>query len=158
VSQKSVEVVMAFHVAYNARDLDRALSLCTDDVMLYPDRSLFPEAESVAGPNAVRGFLEETWAAWTTGAVTPREMQDLGRERVLVRSDWDGRGSASGAAVTTNLSAIYTVRDRAIASAAYYFYHAEALTAVARENVENAARAHRCLESPGPPGLPGDVG
>lgn len=126
-------MVMSFHTAYNARDLDAALDLCAEDVKVSPDRKVFPEAASLVGHDEFRNFLEETWSAWTSGAVTPTEVSDLGDSRVLVRADWGARGSASGAEVATNLSAIYTIELDKISSATYFFDHDEAVKAAGLE-------------------------
>jgi ketosteroid isomerase-like protein len=133
VPEEDVEVVLSYVAAYNAQDLDLALSLCAQDVMTFPDRSIFPEAESLAGHEALRTFLEETWAAWTSAAVTPRDTRGLGDGRVLVRTDWDAQGLVSGAPVTTNLTAPYTVRGGRITRQRYFFEHAEALMAAGLE-------------------------
>jgi ketosteroid isomerase-like protein len=124
-----VEVIRAFHDAYNGNDLRAALSLCARDVQVAPDQSVFPEAGALVGQEEFRAFLEETWAAWTSGAVTPREVRDIGDHRVLVQADWSAKGFASSAEVSRNLSAIYTLRDGLISSAEYYFDHDKALKA-----------------------------
>jgi ketosteroid isomerase-like protein len=131
--EEDVEVVLSYVAAYSAQDLDLAPSLCARDVMTFPDRSIFPEAEPLAGHEALRTFLEETWTAWTSGVVTPRETRDLGGGRVLVRTDWDAQGLASGAQVTTNLTALYTVRGGRITRQGYFFDHVEAVKAAGLE-------------------------
>jgi ketosteroid isomerase-like protein len=129
VSEENTSLVMSFHSAYNEKNLDAALDACAEDIRVWPDRSVFPEAASLVGREEFRDFLQETWSAWTSGAVTPQEVIDMGDGRVLVRADWIARGSVSGAEVSTNLSAIYTVRDGMVSSASYFFDHHEALNA-----------------------------
>src|SRR5579885_3198707 len=111
MSQENVDIVLAFHVAYNARELDAAAGFCAADVNVSPDASIFPEGAPFTGPEKLRAFLEETWSAWTSGGVTLNEVRDVGDGRVLVRADWGGTGTGSGVEASTNLSGIYTVRD-----------------------------------------------
>jgi ketosteroid isomerase-like protein len=87
VSQENVEAVWAFLAAYNARELDAAVDACAADVKAFPDASLFPEAASFVGHAKLRDFLEETWSAWTSSVVTPKEVIDRGDGRVLIRGD-----------------------------------------------------------------------
>jgi ketosteroid isomerase-like protein len=129
MSQESADLVLAFHAAYNARELDAAVDLCAADVNVFPDASVFPESSSLVGRDELRHFLEETWAAWASGEVTPKEALDIGDGRVLVRADWGGTGSASGVETHTNLSAIYTIRDGQISRAEWFFDHDKALRA-----------------------------
>ncbi len=49
MSQENVEVVLAFHVAYNARELDAAVGFCAADVNVSPDASIFPEGAPFVG-------------------------------------------------------------------------------------------------------------
>ena len=99
---------------------------------VYPD-AVFPEATPLAGRDQFRGLLEETWSAWSSLRVTPKESRDLGDGRVLVRSEWSATGAGSGLAASTNLSAIFTVRDGQISQADYFMDHEKALKAVALE-------------------------
>jgi ketosteroid isomerase-like protein len=130
MSQENVEVVRRFIDAYNAGELDAAVDFCAADVTVFPDASVFPESSSLVGRDEFRGFLEETWAAWASGSVTPTEVLDIGEGRVLVRADWAATGSASGVETHTNISQIYTIRDDQISRAEYFFDHDNALKAV----------------------------
>jgi ketosteroid isomerase-like protein len=133
MSQENVEVVLAFHAAYNARELDVALAACAADVTVSPDASLFRESSSLVGRDEFRGLLEETWSGWTSGGVTPTEVLDIGDGRVLVRADWGGTGSASGVETHTQISQIYSIQDGQISRAEYFFDHKKALKAVGLE-------------------------
>jgi ketosteroid isomerase-like protein len=129
MSQENVDTVLAFHAAYNAREIDAAVDFCAADVDVFPDASIFPEAASFVGPEKLRGLLEETWSAWASSGVTPNEVLDMEDSRVLVRADWGGTGTGSGVEASTNLSAIYTVREGEIARIEWFFDHAKALRA-----------------------------
>ncbi len=131
MSRENVNLVLAFHAAYNAHDVDAAADLCAADVEVFPDGSVFPEA-GVVGRDAYRVFMEETWSAWKSCAAEVEEVLDVGDGRVLIRGDWGGIGIASGAESWRSLSSIYTVRDRQIAKVEYFFEHAKALEAVGR--------------------------
>ena len=58
-----------------------------------------------------------------------REIFSVG-DLVVARSDWGGRGRASGIDVHSNLTAIHTVRDGRIVKIEWFFDHARALKAV----------------------------
>ncbi len=42
MSQQSLDLVLAFTVAYNARDIDAAVGLCAADIRAFPMRPLEP--------------------------------------------------------------------------------------------------------------------
>jgi ketosteroid isomerase-like protein len=129
MSRENVDLVLAFHAAYNARDIDAAVELCAANVDVFPDASVFPEG-GVVGRDEFRAFLEETWSAWKSCAAKAEEVLDVGDGRVLIRGDWGGIGIASGAESYRSLSTIYTVRDGQISKVEYSFDHAKALQAV----------------------------
>jgi ketosteroid isomerase-like protein len=133
VSQENVEIVLRYVELYNARDLNAAVELCTDDVVLVPDRMVFPEGEPARGRDAFLRFLEGTWESWAGGMTVVREVFEAPDGRVVVRTDWEAKGAASGLDVSTNLTGVFTVRDGQIAIADFYFDHTEALDAVRPE-------------------------
>jgi ketosteroid isomerase-like protein len=133
VSQENVEIALRFVSLYNAHDLTGAIALCTADVAVAPDRSVFPEGEPFHGCDPFLSFLQQTWDAWAGGAVVVREAFAAPGERVVMRTDWEAKGAGSGLEVSTNLSAVYTLSCGKIAAAAYFFDHAEALKAVGLE-------------------------
>jgi ketosteroid isomerase-like protein len=133
MSQEDVDLVLAFYATYNARELDAAVDLCAVDLNAFPDASVFPESGSLVGRDELQGFLEETWTAWASGGVTPKEVLDIGDGRVLVRADWGATGSASGVEIHTSLTAIVTIRDGLISRIEWFFDHDQALKAVGLE-------------------------
>ena len=129
MSRENVKLVLAFHAAYNDREVAAAVDLCAADVEVFPDVSVFPEG-GVVGRDEFRAFLEETWSAWESCSAKVEDVMDVGDGRVLIRGDWGGVGSASGAESWRNLNSIYTVRDGQISKVEYFFDHAKALEAV----------------------------
>ena len=130
MSQENVNLVLAYHAAYNARDIDEAVDLCAADVDVFPDTSVFIEADALVGRDEFRVLLEESWLAWTSCGHEAEEVLDLGDGRVLVRGDWGGVGITSGAETYRSLSTLYTIRDGQIVKVEYFFDHAKALEAV----------------------------
>jgi ketosteroid isomerase-like protein len=130
MSQGDVDLVLAFHAAYNAREVGAAVELCAIDVKVSPDVSRFPEASPFVGNEALENFLEETWLAWSSGSVRPEEVLDVEDGRVLVRAQWSGTGGTSGVEMSMSLSGIYTIQDSRISSIRWYFDHDDALKAV----------------------------
>ncbi len=129
MSRENVNLVLAYHAAYNARGIDTAVGLCAADVEVFPDASVFIEADALVGRDEFRGLLEESWLAWTRCGHEVEEVLDLGDGRVLVRGDWGGVGSTSGAETYRSLSTLYTIRDSQIAKVEYFFDHGKALEA-----------------------------
>ena|SRR5438876_3129214 len=139
MSQEDVDLVLAFYAAYNARELDAAVDLCAVDLNAVPNASVFPESGSLVGRDELRGFLEETWTAWASGGVTPKEVLDIGDGRVLVRADGGATGSASGVEIHTDLTGVYTIRDGQTSTVEWFFDHDEALKAVELGGVGDVA-------------------
>ena len=130
MSRENVDLVLAYHAAYNARDIDAAVDLCAADVDVVPDAAVFVESDALVGRDEFRVLLEESWAPWETCSAKTEEVLDVGDGRVLVRGDWGGIGIASGAEIYTSLSTLFTVRDGQISRVEYFFDHAKALEAV----------------------------
>ena len=129
MSRENVNLVLAFHAAYNARELDAAVDLCAADVEVFPDASVFPEG-GVSGRDEFLAFMEETWSAWESCSAKVEDVFDVEDGRVLIRGDWGGVGIASGAESYRSLSTTFTVRDGQISKVEYFFDHAKALEAV----------------------------
>ena|SRR5947207_12538138 len=131
MSQENVEVVRHAVEAYISGDHDAYLDFFADDVEGRPDVSRFPEAEPFRGRGELRRFLAAVDEGWKGGAsvTAVREIFSVG-DLVVARSDWGGRGRASGIDVHSNLTAIHTVRDGRIVKIEWFFDHARALKAV----------------------------
>ena len=90
MSQENVELVLAGIEAYAKGDLDATLALCAPDVEVFPDRTVFPEAEPLRSRDAYRRWLEEVASAWVRVEVEVREVFALPDGRVVLRQDWGG--------------------------------------------------------------------
>ena len=112
MSQENVDLVLAFHAAYHARDIDAAVDLCATGVEVFPDASVFVESDALVGRGEFRVLLEDSWAPWESCVAKTEEVLEIGDGRVLVRGDWGGTG---------------------IAKVEYPFEHSKALQAVGRE-------------------------
>ena len=133
MSQEQVEVVLAGTEAYAKGDLDATLALCAPDVEVFPDRTVFPEAEPLVGRDAYRAWLEEVASAWIQVEVEVREVFALPDGRVVLREDWGGLGRSSGLRTSSSITGIFTLRSRLLARVEWHFDHAEALKAVGLE-------------------------
>ena len=132
MSRENVDVVRRFHAAYEAADFESMLDLCTPDVQVVPDAGVFPEADSMVGPEPVKSFLVGTAIAWMQVRYPISEAWEIGDDRVLIRGDWGGVGVSSGVELASSLSAVYTLRQGRIAKAEYFFDHEQALRAAQR--------------------------
>ena len=130
MSQENVELVNAANEAYNAGDIDRALTFYTADIEAVPDRSAFPEAEPLHGSDAFRAWIAEIGTAWDDVRWEIREARAIGSDRVLVRGDWGGTGHGSRLDIASGFSGVFTVRDGQIARVEYFQDHGAALKAV----------------------------
>ena len=130
MSRENVDLVLAYHSAYNARDIDAAVDLCAPGVDVFPDASVFVESDALVGRDEFRVLLEESWAPWESCSAKTEEVIDIGDGRVLVRGDWGGIGIASGAEIYRSLSTVFTVRSGQISKVEYFFDHAKAMKAV----------------------------
>ena len=59
-----------------------------------------------------------------------RKSSPVGDDRAVCRTDWGGKGRASGIDLRSSLSSIITVRDGQITKFEFFFDHAQALEAV----------------------------
>jgi ketosteroid isomerase-like protein len=128
-----VELVLAGIEAYAKGDLDATLALCAPDVEVFPDRTVFPEAEPLRGRDAYRRWLEELASAWVRVEVEVREVFALPDGRVVLREDSGGLGRSSGLRTSSNITGIFTLRSGLLTRVEWHFDHAEALKAVGLE-------------------------
>jgi ketosteroid isomerase-like protein len=132
MSQENVETVGASIEAYAAGDVDLCLEFMADDVEIYPDPS-FPETTPFRGREEYRHFLGEIEQSWEGRAgIVVREIFPVG-DRIVARTDWGGRGRASGIDSWSNLTLICAVRDGQIIKIEFFFDHAAALEAAGRQ-------------------------
>ena len=130
MSEENVELVRSALDAYNAGP-DAFLECMAEDIEVRPDASVFPEAKPFRGREEFRGFLaviEQGWEEGSQGIGVIREVFAVG-DRVVARTDWGGRGRASGIDLRSSLSAVFDIRDGQIIRIEFYFDHAKALEA-----------------------------
>ena len=128
-----MELVLAGIEAYAKGDLDATLALCAPDVEVFPDRTVFPEAEPLRSRDAYRRWLEEVASAWVRVEVEVREVFALPDGRVVLREDSGGLGRSSGLRTSSNITGIFTLRSGLLTRVEWHFDHAEALKAVGLE-------------------------
>ena len=133
MSDTNVDLLLAGVDAYNAGDLDALLELWAPNIEVFPDASVFPEADPLRGRDAYRSWLEEINSAWISARNDTIEAFALGADRVLHRGQWGGEGAASGLFTTASITDIWTIRDGQIARVEYFFDHDQALKAVGLE-------------------------
>jgi ketosteroid isomerase-like protein len=129
MSRENVELVRSAVEAYNA-DPEAYLAFMAEDIEVRPDASVFPEAKPFRGRGEFRRFLAEIDEGWEGGDKLGiiREVFAVG-DRVVTRTDWGGRGRASGIDLRSSLSAVFDTRDGQIIRIEFYFDHAKALEA-----------------------------
>jgi ketosteroid isomerase-like protein len=129
MSQENVAMVKAFVEAHNTGG-DGFLDFLAADVEIRPDASRFPDAKPFRGREEYGRYvagIEENWEGG--GRVEIKEIIPVGDDQVVVRTDWGGKGRASGIDLRANLSSISTIRDRQVTKIEFFFDHAEALEA-----------------------------
>jgi ketosteroid isomerase-like protein len=129
MSQENVELVRSSAEAYNSAGISAYLDFFAEDVEVHPDASRFPEARPFRGREEFGRFLADIEQAWEGGGRSEiREAFPVG-DRVVLRTDWGGKGRASAVDLRSSLTVISTVRDGKIVKIAFFFDHAEALVA-----------------------------
>jgi ketosteroid isomerase-like protein len=129
LSQENVELVRAALEAHN-RGGDAWLDFMAEDVEIHPDASRWPEAKPFRGREEFRRFVADIDQDFEGGSRQEiKEILAIG-DRVVARTDWGGRGRASGIDLRSSLTTLNTVRDGKIAKIDYFFDHAKALEAV----------------------------
>jgi ketosteroid isomerase-like protein len=125
VSRESVEVARAAFDAWNAGDMDRLHDLYDPNVVLHMVPG-WPEPGPYAGREAVMREMTQMRETWDADVVEPISFVDVG-DRVVVRQIW--RGFGRGLDANIDMTIICTLRQGRIASAEYFWDHAEALEA-----------------------------
>src|SRR3954447_127763 len=129
MSQENVEIVRRTIEAYTVGDREAYYDFMEEDIEIRPDVSRWPEAKPFCGREEFRRFNADIDQDWEGGARAEiREVFPV-NDRVVVRADWGGTGRASGIDLLSNLTSIFTVRDRQIIRIEYFFDHAKALEA-----------------------------
>jgi ketosteroid isomerase-like protein len=129
MSEENVELVRSSIEAYSVAGRDAYLDFMAEDVEICPDVVRFTEAKPFRGREEFRRFLADSDQGWESGgSAVIREIFPVG-DRVVARTDWGGKGRASGIDLRSSLTAIHTVRDGQIVRIEFFFDHAQALEA-----------------------------
>ena len=115
--------------AWNAQDFDSFFATLANDIEFVPDPR-WPEPGPYRGEAAVK-FIRDWIGAWDHTRLVVDELATVG-ERVVARSTWDVEGSASGAAVTLDLSLVFGLDDELKVCRIHALFDHDAALEVAR--------------------------
>jgi hypothetical protein len=130
MSQDNVAIVERAIAAVNARDVDRYLSCCTEDIQL---STPWAAVEGVyEGPDAIRRFFADLGDTGPDFRLVLERVEPLGPNRVLafLRATVSGRASGIPAAAEAPTANIYDLTDGRIRSIRIFLDRREALEAV----------------------------
>jgi ketosteroid isomerase-like protein len=129
MSQENVEVMRQFHEAFNARDVERCLSLMHPDVEMVPITARM-EGTVYRGHAGVSAFLAGFDDDWEVFVTVPVEFRDLG-DCVMSLGTWDARARASRISLDGHPAAwVAWFRDGKISRQETFTDRAQALEAV----------------------------
>jgi ketosteroid isomerase-like protein len=115
VWRENVEIVRRFVDAYNRRDADAVLGTLHPNVEWHTRAGAILGVEAVQGETAVLSFLfDEVPGFMLDFQAVTEEVTELCNDQVLWIGRYEGRGEASGAAVTMDSAAIYRLDAGAI--------------------------------------------
>lgn len=126
---ENVETVRRAYEALNARDVETALALFTDDFVNDWSRSVGPYAGVYAGPAEARGFFATFLEAVDELRFEIEDAHEIG-EHVLVLVQAHVRGRGSGAEVVARGAHLWTLRDGKVCRFVLFQGEAEARAAV----------------------------
>jgi hypothetical protein len=126
--QERIEQLIA---AWNGREFDLFFSMLADDVEVITDPR-WPEPGPYQGA-AARKFIEDWIEAWDTDRVEIHDFTTVD-ERVVARCTWGVKGTASGAAVTLDLSFVFTFDDAMDVLRIHVLFEHERALEIARAN------------------------
>jgi ketosteroid isomerase-like protein len=134
MSQENVDKTTDFIAAYNRRDFDAAVEDFDPDVeWVLPEHQ---QADSCAGPRAIRRFWEGLDDTFDELMLLPQEVVDAG-DRVAVRLIYHGKGRGSGVVIDGELyHQVTTFRDGVIVRFDYVTSWPEALEVAGVEDYD----------------------
>jgi ketosteroid isomerase-like protein len=107
--QAEIETLRAVYEAISRGDWDSALHQAGPDFeFVPPDQN--PIAGTYRGPEAIRGFFDELWAAFEKVSIEPGPFLESG-ERIVVTLLMTLWPSGSGAKVEMQITHLWTMRD-----------------------------------------------
>ncbi len=120
-SQDKVGLVRALFDAWNSDDLANVLPLVSEDIEWLEVEGL-PDALGVErrGREAVVSALQSLFETWQRYRLEPREVRDVGDDRVVAIVTEVARGRASGLEVASDWGYVMTVREGTLARVEAY--------------------------------------
>jgi ketosteroid isomerase-like protein len=136
MSQENVDKTLDYIAAYNGRDFDAAVENFDPDVeWVLPEHQ---QADSCAGPRAIRRFWEGLDDTFDELRLDPQECVDAG-DRVAVRLLYHAMGRGSGVVIDGELyHQVTTFRDGMMVRIEYVTSWPEALKAAGVEDYDPA--------------------
>jgi ketosteroid isomerase-like protein len=132
MSQENVAVVKRMLDAFVAGNFELALEVLDDEVVWHGTIGGLDEGRIAHGHREVTEAFAENLQEWESHVLEAQRFIDAG-DSVVVFWHEEGRGRSSGAEVTTNTAAIYTVRSDHVVEAQGYMDRSAALKAVGLE-------------------------
>jgi uncharacterized protein len=112
VRATAVETVTQAHEAFNARDVDRLVSVTHPHCEWFPFRAQL-EGSSYQGHAGVRRFVRDMDEDWSAFTIEPVELTQTG-DVVMVTGHVTGTGRGSGVAVDFLGGFVFELRDELI--------------------------------------------
>jgi len=131
-TEKLLDLVRQTNAAWNRRDIDTYLSLCTPDCTYQPVARHFDSRER-GGRDDVQRFMEDFWEAWDDEFVIEIDTMRVYGDAVVARMRFKGRARRSGIAINDRLYEVFWFRDGLIARIQDFVHRGEALKAVGVE-------------------------
>jgi ketosteroid isomerase-like protein len=126
MSEDRIEVVRNYLKAWNAGDMEGVRELYDPDVVMRVEAD-WPEAGPFFGRDAVMQHLNQARGAFDSDSSSFLSDLVAVGDRVIVRVLWHGVGR--GPQSDMEWTNVFTIRDRRILNAEYYWDHDEALKA-----------------------------
>jgi ketosteroid isomerase-like protein len=131
VSEHNLELVRRMYEAFDARDVDAALAIVTEDVEFLPvTANLTTGGVPYRGLEGLARYFEDVGRVWDSVRIYSDELRDLGDTVVVL-----GRVHARGGGMVIDLDTgwVWRFRDRKIRWVRVYASHEEALAVAAGE-------------------------
>jgi ketosteroid isomerase-like protein len=124
VVSAGVATVIAAHEAFNARDVERLVSLSHPDCEWFPFRAQL-EGTSYRGHAGVRRFLHDMDDDWSAFTIEPVDLTQHG-DLVVVMGQVTGTGRGSGVHIDFLAGFVFELRDELIVRIKSYSEPSEA--------------------------------
>jgi ketosteroid isomerase-like protein len=128
MSQQNVESLRRALNAFNRRVRAAWVALCDPEFEAVPSR-MWPETDSLRGPDAAWNFYLETDEPWEQTPYEYVEVIDAGHDKVVAHQRREMRGKASGAGVVYDFWLVATFRNGKALRAEYFDDRQEAFEA-----------------------------